>query len=151
MKLTYKKIAIAEALAILVLAVVLWWQWQYASETPELPTDGNGDPLLLLPLHPARPGDIIKVVSASELIAEFRQDKDAASKKYSGRLWVNGTVTEISGPTVLLEGPQGVHFIYVSIKDQARLDMGRKVTIEGFLKGSKDPINVFRPWKRMGD
>jgi|SRR5262245_23330963 len=131
-------LVISAGMALLLLIVLFWGH--NGGEAPKLP----------MPFHPPEPGEAVPVISAQELLREFAQDEDAARQKYGGkRVWVKGTVTEISGPTVTLEGPPGVVCVYVSIPEQARLTIGLGATIEGRVKGhTKSDLTVFRPCKR---
>jgi hypothetical protein len=79
---------------VLVLLLALFWRLTW-EENPKLP----------MPFHPPEPGEVVPVITAQELLRAFTQDEVAAREKYHGkRLWVRGTVTEISGPTVTLTG-----------------------------------------------
>ena len=98
--------------------------------------------------------DTVPVVEAKDLLDEFETDANATLKKYGGRIWIRGMVTEISGPTVTLEGPPGVHCVYVSVSDQmamrVRTSMGQSVIIEGMLSDrGTGRLHLCRPWKRQ--
>jgi len=147
---------IASAIALTLLSIPFWRQKltkdrrQVTEEAP-LSYDDNGDPLLPMPFHTAKAGAKTISVSAQDVIKEFQLDADKARGKYENiNTWVNGTVTEVSvsGPTIMLEGPSGIECVYLSISEQKRLGVGQKVTIEGWLGGSKEKIILFRPWKK---
>jgi hypothetical protein len=102
-------------------------------------------------IHPAEDRDAVPVADAKELLQEFAADSVGALKKYRGRIWLRGTVTEISGPSVTLEGPPGVLCVYVSVNDQMlmriRTSMGKQIMIEGNLHKRGGNLTLFRPWK----
>lgn len=78
-----------------------------------------------MPFHSSGVDQNIKVIAATELLRDrnaFRNERP---------IWVNGTVTEISGPIVALDGPNGLRCNYVSNSEQARLRIGRKVKSKG--------------------
>jgi hypothetical protein len=104
-------------------------------------------------LLPAEDPEAVPVVEAKELLEEFEKDSVATLKKYRGRIWIRGLITEISGPTVTLDGPPGINCVYVSISDQnvmrIRAGMGEPIVIEGRLsEHEKGRLHLFRPWKK---
>jgi tRNA_anti-like len=148
MKLTSMRVVAAIALAIIVLLSVVFLPKLFWPEGLQNDADG---PIIPMPFHSTGYGENTPVLSAQEILTEYRIDSDAARNKYAGRpVWVKGTVTEMSGPTVTLEGPKGITCVYVSTLQQARLTIGRKATVEGTLKGSPQSgdMELFRPWKK---
>jgi hypothetical protein len=104
-------------------------------------------------IHSAEDPDAVPIVDAKELLTQFENDANATLKRYGGRIWLRGMVTEISGPEVTLEGPPGVRCVYVSVNDQTamqvRTTMGQSVMIEGTLSDrGTGRLHLFRPWKR---
>ncbi len=104
-------------------------------------------------IHSAEDPDAVPIVDVKELLTEFENDANATLKRYGGRIWLRGMVTEISGPYVTLEGPPGVRCIYVSVNDQTAMQlrtiMGYSVMIEGTLSAPETGrLKLFRPWKR---
>jgi len=148
MKNTAKYVAIASSTAVF-LVLLIYLAYRYDGRATPL-QDQNGDPILPMPFHSAGFDGSIKIVEASDLLREFQHDKVNARSKYGPdmRVWVNGTVTDISGPTVILEGPPGICCVYMSNMEISRLSVGRKATIEGFLRASNHSVEVFRPWKK---
>ncbi len=92
-------------------------------------------------IHSAEDPDAVPIADAKELLTEFENDAKATLKRYGGRIWLRGMVTEISGPEVTLEGPPGVRCVYVSVNDQTAMQVKNH---SGSL--CHDRRNVVRPW-----
>ena len=126
-------------IAIFAVAVLLLLTWSRFPDGAKFPMHG----------YPEHPQSEILILNAQRLSQEFAEDAAAARKKYSGqnRVWVKGRVTAISGPSIILEGNPTVDCHYMTILEQARVRMGQEIMIEGWVKGEKDYVTVFRPCK----
>src|ERR1051325_1367124 len=128
--------------------IFIWWHydgdiayliWGDADFDPN-------DPKFPARMHPpVEDPPAVPVLDAREVLAEYARDPVATTKKYKGRVWLKGKVTEFSGPSVELEGPNGIVCTYVSLQDQEKMQIGQVITIEGDFDGGK---HMFRQWKR---
>jgi hypothetical protein len=143
-KITRKRLILFSVGMLLLLPVIVVW----VSSGAEAIVHGK-----FSMIHPADDPDAVPVVNAEDLLRGFEDDRDATLKKHGGRIWIRGMVTEVSGPTVTLEGPGGIHCVYVSGIDQTvmriRTSVGQPVMIEGHLsERAQGRLHLFRPWKK---